>query len=128
MPKKLSLSPGDIIKALRDTNGMVYLAAERLGVSYMTVYRRAKRIPAIQEEIDRAKGKRLDVAETKLWDAVLQGQAWAICFYLKTQGKARGYIEKTITQVDGDAKLRIVETVVESASSEPADKTPQGPA
>lgn len=128
MPKKLSLSPDDIIKALRDTNGMVYLAAERLGVSYMTVYRRAKRIPAIQEEIDRAKGKRLDVAETKLWDAVLQGQAWAICFYLKTQGKARGYIEKTITQVDGDAKLRIVETVVESASSEPADKTPQGPA
>jgi len=34
------------------------------------------------------------MAENKLLDAVEKRQAWAVCFYLKCQGKKRGYIEQ----------------------------------
>lgn len=33
----------------------------------------------------------LDHAESSLQKAVLKGEAWAVCFFLKTQGKSRGY-------------------------------------
>jgi hypothetical protein len=36
----------------------------------------------------------LDDAESALYRAVIQGEAWAVCFLLKTQGKGRGYIER----------------------------------
>jgi len=37
----------------------------------------------------------MDMAELKLLDAVVMGQPWAILFYLKTQGKDRGYVERS---------------------------------
>ena len=36
----------------------------------------------------------LDIAEDSLIKAVKGGEAWAVCFYLKCKGKARGYIER----------------------------------
>lgn len=40
----------------------------------------------------------LDNAESALYRAVLAGEAWAVCFFLKTQGKVRGYVEKIQTE------------------------------
>lgn len=44
----------------------------------------------------RAEGEelRLDIAESALDKAVEAGEAWAVCFFLKTRGKARGYTER----------------------------------
>ncbi|MEI8016283.1 MAG: hypothetical protein D4R81_07615 [Nitrospiraceae bacterium] len=36
----------------------------------------------------------LDEAEAALHKAVMRGEAWAVCFTLKTQGKGRGYTER----------------------------------
>jgi hypothetical protein len=83
-----------VIEAIKDSKGMVYVAAKAIGCNPVTIYNLAKKIPAIQEAIDIARGEMTDKAESKLFEAVDRGESWAVCFYLKTQGKNRGYIER----------------------------------
>src|SRR5262245_28221772 len=94
MPKKERVTAQQVVEALEATQGLVYLAAERLAINARTVYKYAARHPIIREALAHHKGKRLDTAEAALWKAVLAGEAWAVCFYLKTQGKERGYVER----------------------------------
>src|SRR5262245_36413138 len=112
MSTKETLKPEQVAEALNATNGLVYLAAEKLGVHFATVYRYAQRYTLVRQAIDQQKGKRLDVAEAKLWQAVNKGESWAICFLLKTQGKERGYVERTEHEHRGSLVLEIVEEVI----------------
>jgi hypothetical protein len=91
-----------MITALKATHGMVYLAADRLGCDPTTVYLRSRNVPAVRTAIENARGKMLDVGEMALMKAVVAGEAWAVCFYLKCQGKNRGYVErKELSGPDG---------------------------
>lgn len=83
-----------IINALRETNGLVSLAARRLGCSAMTIYRRAKKTQAIQQAIDDSRGELVDQAELALRASVLNKQPWAVSLVLRTLGKDRGYTER----------------------------------
>jgi len=94
----------DIIAALEKTHGMVYLAAESLGCSAMTIYRRAAKEKKIQNTIDSHRGKLIDKAELKLEQAVMNGEPWAVTLTLKSLGKNRGYVERQeVTGADGGA-------------------------
>jgi hypothetical protein len=105
MAKKEKYPPEALAAALKATNGLVYLAADRLGVAASTIYRAAKRHKIVSDVIEHQKGKRLDTAEAALWKAVVDGEAWAVCFYLKTQGKARGYVERATEKSEGMGAL-----------------------
>lgn len=94
MAKREKFKPDQVVAALKANSGLVYITADALGVSAQTVYNYANKYPAVKEAIGHEKGKRLDSAESALWKAVLDGEAWAVCFYLKTQGKIRGYVER----------------------------------
>ena len=94
-------SDKEIIATLRKTRGMVYLAEETLGCPPSTIYHRAKKSKAVAAAITHQRGIMTDAAESKLFQAIMAGESWAICFYLKTQGKDRGYIEKTIQEHQG---------------------------
>lgn len=52
----------------------------------------------------------LDLAEAKLLSAINSGEAWAVCFFLKTQGKKRQYTERV--QVTGENGAPLVPTTV----------------
>ena len=93
-----------MIAAVDATKGMVYLAARHLGCTPKTVFNYAKRYPTIQQAIDDNRGKVLDVAEVKLYDAILAGEHWAIAFALKTIGRKRGYVERSETDWTSDGK------------------------
>lgn len=103
MPKKEKLKIKDIIKAVTDSKGMLSAAANKLGVDYSTLWRYSKKYPKVQEAITNQKESVTDMAELKLFKAIREGEAWAICFYLKTQGKNRGYVER-IEQTGKDGK------------------------
>src|SRR5262245_38677811 len=104
MAKRKRLTPQQVADVLNEVQGLVYVAAERLGCSAKTVYNYVDRYPVVREAKDHQKGKRLDTAEASLWKAVVAGEAWAVCFYLQTQGKARGYTERReVTGRDGAA-------------------------
>lgn len=83
-----------MIKALQATKGMVYLAAARLGCSYQTVYNYIERHPTVKAAWEAESGKMLDIGEMKLYEAVLNGEAWGVSLLLKTKGRHRGYVER----------------------------------
>lgn len=84
-----------MVEAIKATNGRVYLAAKSIGCEACTIYRRAKKDEAVRKAIHNCRGEFLDAAETALNRAVLAGEAWAVCFTLKTLGKKRGFVERS---------------------------------
>src|SRR5262249_13598010 len=87
-------TPEQIVAALNETGGMRFLAARRLGCSVKTIDRAKKNHAAVREACEQKKGEMVDAAESALLRAVLAGEAWAVCFCLKTQAKDRGYVER----------------------------------
>jgi predicted transcriptional regulator len=83
-----------MIDALAESMGMISPAARKLGCSRDTVRRYLAEYPEIAEAIEDANEEVNDIAELKLLDAIKRGEAWAICFRLKTKAKHRGYSER----------------------------------
>lgn len=108
-----------IIKALEETHGAVTLAADRVGCSYKTIERRAEKVQAVRDVIEKYRERRLDKAELKLEQAVDKGEAWAIIFTLKTQGKKRGYVERNeLTGANGEpVPIRIIEIIKDTTDA-----------
>jgi hypothetical protein len=94
--KKVSFkySQEDVAQALHASKGMVFAAARILGCAPNTIYNYFKRYPELRDVQQAERGLLTDTAELKLADAIERGEAWAICFYLKTQAKDRGYVER----------------------------------
>ena len=92
--KKRELTAQKLIKALHESNGLMTFAAKRAGVGYATVKRYVAEFPSVAQAVVDAKEGMLDFAEGKLMEKIKAGDNTAIIFYLKTQGKARGYIER----------------------------------
>lgn len=80
-----------IVGALQGTLGKVYLAAEKLGCTPSTIYRRAEGSQQIAETIEQYAGRMLDLAENELTAAIVNHESWAIRFVLQTAGRKRGY-------------------------------------
>lgn len=81
--------------ALKRSMGNISLAAKSLGFDRSTLYHRIKKNPKLKTIVDDARETLVDVAESALYSAVTKKEAWAVCFTLKTQGRARGYVERT---------------------------------
>ncbi len=98
-----------VIKAVNAARGCISTAAKALKCNRATITEYRKRHPEVEAAIADAHELQLDVAEGALFKAIDQGQAWAICFYLKTQGRGRGYVEKQEHEFSGPdgAPLRI---------------------
>jgi len=99
----MSYRTEDIIKALKTTHGMIYLAAQALGCAPKTIYLRANKSKEVRQTIDDCRGQIIDKAELKLEQAVMNGEPWAVQMALKTIGKSRGYVERQeVTGADGN--------------------------
>jgi len=92
--KKREETAARIIKALHETNGLLTMAAAKSGIGYTTVKRYVAEFPSVKQAAYDAKEAMLDFAENKLYSKIKAGDNTAIIFYLKTQGKSRGYIER----------------------------------
>ena len=90
-----------IIQALRETNGLVSLAAKRVPCSITTINVRRKRVQAVEQVIQECRGELVDFGELALRRAVVDGEPWAVGLVLKTLGRDRGYVERTENMVTG---------------------------
>ena len=88
--------------ALRNAAGMVTAAARALGCSPKTVYRYIERSPTLKDVLEEVREKHLDIAEAQLLKAIRDGDLRAVMFYLRCQGKARGWHERMDVTVQGD--------------------------
>lgn len=89
----------NLIKALTKTLGVVSTACTMAGVSRDTHYRYLKTDPEYKRKVNELKNVALDFAETHLHELIKDGNPAATIFFLKTQGKVRGYIETQDLQV-----------------------------
>lgn len=103
----------ELIDALKKTKGMVYIAAKTLGCDPDTILNRARKEPAIAAELKAQRGEVVDTAELKLLQAINDGQPWAIALMLKTQGKDRGYTEKSEVHHSGGTENSNVNVTIE---------------
>ncbi len=105
---KQKLTCDEIIAAVKKAKGNLSSAAQSLGVTRQTLYNYRNRYSTVRDAIDEQRETMLDNAESVLYDAVLAGEAWAVCFFLKTQGKKRGYIERLQQESTGEITVRVV--------------------
>ena len=91
----------EILTALDKSGGRVADAAKMLGVSYQGIYKRIKGNPDLMEKLETIREGYLDLAESKVVAAVKKNAPWAICFYLKCQGKHRGWVETVRNEHSG---------------------------
>ena len=71
-----------------------------------TIAKYLKRYPDLDEIRKEMRESLLDFAEQRLLSNMKNGKEASLIFFLKTQGKKRGYIEKNEIDLQGD--LRIV--------------------
>jgi len=103
-------TPTDYIDAITEANGLISVAARRLGVTRGAVYKAMQNHPEITQAVEDARERTTDLAEAKLFQKINDGDNTAIIFYLKTQAKKRGYVERQeYTGAEGgDVTVRVV--------------------
>ena len=104
------ISKEDYINAIHKSRGLLTAAADALGCTRGAIYEAAKKHPEIQQAIEEARERTTDVAEGKLFQKINEGDNTAIIFYLKTQGKKRGYVERQeVTGAEGtELTVRVI--------------------
>lgn len=115
--KPLKFTQEQVIEALNQNGGMIYMTARALKCNPQTLYNYRDKFPDVRAAIETARGEMLDMGELALKRAVLAGEGWAVCFLLKTVGKGRGYIERQELSGPEAGPIRI-EIVEVNANSE----------
>lgn len=119
MPPK-PLKVATVIQGIEETNGNLAAVARRFGVKRQAVWEYVQRHPSCKTAYEEQRQTMVDSAESVLYRKVLAGEdTTALIFFLKTQGKARGYTEKTETEQSGDLRI-----VVEYADDAPPRTPP----
>jgi hypothetical protein len=104
MAKRNGRTAKQYAEAITEARGFISVAARHLGVSRTQVYRMIDKHPSVAEAVADARESMTDLAEGKLVKLINDENATAIIFYLKTQGKGRGYVERQeLTGKDGGA-------------------------
>ena len=94
--------PQDAIeKAIKKNKGNLKTAAEVLGCTRQALHLRVKKSKKLQQIIHDERQGVIDVAESALYNRVLDGDMRAIEFTLRTIGKDRGYVEKRQEEITG---------------------------
>lgn len=101
----------DIEPLVEKYNGNVAAIARELKVNRSTVWARVQESATLRTALDNARETMLDNAESILYRKVLEGSTPELLFFLKTQGKSRGYTEKQEVEHTGKDGGPIVVTV-----------------
>ena len=96
-----------IIDALTESNGYVGKAASLLGCTTQTIYNYRDEYITVRNAWDDIRQRRHDDVETALHNRIDKGDTTAIIFYLKTQAKDRGYVERQEIENSGNVEVVI---------------------
>jgi len=88
--------------AIEKSRGNISLVAKSFDISRTTVYTFLNKHPEIKQCLADEREKMIDNVESALYNQALDGNTTAMIFFLKTQGKGRGYVERQeVTGADG---------------------------
>jgi len=97
-----------VIEAIKDSRGFVTTISKRLGCDRTYIYRLLEKYPTAREALENEREGVKDFAEGKLIQQIDGGNITAIIFYLKTQAKDRGYIEKQELEHSGSVSTLVI--------------------
>lgn len=122
MPKYIPTRPcnyteDEVAQALMVNGGLIYETAQKLEVSPKTMFNYIHRWPGLRKVIKHAKKLKLDRAEAKLGEKIEEGDLKAIIFFLRTQGKGRGYEVHKMVSVNAKQNAPLVNIEVPSGVS-----------
>lgn len=96
-----------MIEALKKSLGIVTVAAKTCGIERKTHYRWLESDPKYKAEVEELKNIALDFVEGQLFTQIKNNEVASTIFYLKTQGKTRGYIERNTLDLNMNEELPI---------------------
>lgn len=110
MPIKAPKNPRTTKEAVRNaivkSRGLLSFAAQLLGCERATVYSYLEKWPDLKKVVSDQREGLVDIAESRLLGNIDKGDTTAIIFFLKTQGRGRGYVERMEhTGADGGAQV-----------------------
>ena len=88
-----------MLEALERSLGIVTTACNAVGVGRTTHYQWMKDDPEYKQAVKDIDNRTLDFAESHLHKLIKEGNPAATIFFLKTKGKARGYVERQEIEV-----------------------------
>lgn len=114
---KTDIKKKAMIDALTSTLGIVSIACQKVGISRQTHYEWLRTDDTYKLECNDIKNYSIDFVESKLFECIKDKRETSIIFYLKTQAKDRGYVERT--EIDaGDNNAFRIEIVDENYQDE----------
>lgn len=103
----MKVTASEAATAIKDAKGFVTTAAKHLGISRTQLYRLINAHPTVKEALDDAREEMKDFAEAQLFKNIRDGKETSLIFYLKTQAKDRGYIERQELDHGGDFTITV---------------------
>ena len=98
------MKKANVAGAIKQYSGNIAAIARSFGVSRQTIYKYIEDKPDLKQLIIDERESMIDNVESTLYAQARSGNTTAMIFFLKTQGKGRGYVERTeITGKDGVA-------------------------
>jgi len=97
-----------ILEVLQKTGGKhKALACRTANISRQTLDNWINKFDTLKQSIEDMHEEVLDLAETKLLQAMNNGEKWAITYTLDTLGKERGYTTKQEMKIDESASYTV---------------------
>jgi len=114
-PTKPTSNKKEFLEALKRCAGNVSEATKQVPIHRSTHYDWIEQDPEYAAAVDAIKESLIDRAEGVLHGLIGEGNVPAVLFFLKTQGKKRGYIERTETDVtSGGQPINFVTKIVQN--------------
>jgi hypothetical protein len=102
MASEQKFTKEQVIDAIKRSRGFISQAAKILKCTNATIYNYKERYSEVEDAIKNERESLLDFAEGKLLENINNNDNAAIIFFLKTQGKHRGYSEKEQITIKND--------------------------
>lgn len=111
--------PDEIAAAIRKADGNLAAVARKYGVTRQAVRGFVLRHEELKLAAHDSRECLKDEAESALIRAMRDRESWAVCFFLKTQAKDRGYTERADVGVEITRPTVLAIEEVEAAGGEP---------
>lgn len=110
MPKtttKTHIYKKQMLEALEKSLGVVSTASKKVGIDRKRHYEWLKNDEEYAASVKDIKDVAIDFAESQLHKQMSGGNTTATIFFLKTQGKERGYVERSEVDLDVQGSLNL---------------------
>ena len=105
------------LKHFKEGHGIISYACQAAGIARRTYYNWIEKDEKFRDAVDEVAEEVIDVVESKLLRKINDEDLTAIIFYLKTKGKARGYVE----MVENKVTVNPFEALMKSLPEDPEE-------